>query len=266
MFSSLSVNKGTTPIAKIRNVKTDDLEADYKKSNKKLKNCLYINFHDTKDDTHPREFKIEGPEELIPLYTCADREGHANRTFLAGGTLCGKSYLAGQILRDYNRQYPKSDVALFSWVEDDKAYDKVQNLNKIRVDESILEDPIELDELADSCCVFDDTAHFGNKDLVKEIDRVQNSSVNAGRHKNIASVVIKQNLLDGAKTKQLLNSCFQIVVYPHSSGRYQAQQYMHRYMCFPKELIDRLLNLPTRFLIINKNPTYVLHSKGCIII
>lgn len=274
MFYYLSIDKGEMPIAKIRMPpkKKDEEDPEDKPPKKKtlqgkpLKHCLYINKSDTKDPDLPREYVITGKEVLKPLMTRADTEGHAQRVFLAGGTLSGKSYLTSKMAKDYHRQFPKNKTILFSWVEKDDNYKGIKNLHKIRIDESILDNPIDLSELHDSVCIFDDIEHFTDKYIVAELERLRNSAINAGRHENIDVICARQNLLEGHKTKTVLNSSFQVVGFPHSGGRYQLGEWMKRHMFLDKQKIDKILNLPSRWVLLNKNPPYVLYQKGCFLL
>lgn len=288
MYFSLSTSKGDKPIAKIYtpkkvdgNNKDDEPEEPKNNGGKKPKpkkvdgkylplkpssKCLYLNELEKDDKNRATEFILPGKEKLKPLM-CRQVDGHANRIFCAGGTLCGKSFMAGKLAKDYQKTFPKNKVCLFSWVDKDKAYDKIKDLHKIRIDDSILEEPIELDELHDSVCIFDDIQHFSDKHILMELERLQNSSVNAGRHKNIDVIIARQNLLDGHKTKTLLNSCFQVIAYPHSAGRFQFGEWLRRHMALEKPMIQRILNLPSRWVLINRStPPYCLHEKGCFLL
>jgi len=270
MYNYLSLDKseGGRPIAKIRtktkNKDDEEIRKPLKlKQQERLKKCLFINSSDKPLETMPKTFEITSEKVLKPLMIRADNEGHANRVFIAGGTLSGKSYLAAKLAKDYQLQFPKNKVILFSWVDDDKNYKDINNLHKIRIDESILDEPISLDELHDSLCIFDDCEHFTDKAIVAELERLRNCCFNAGRHKNIDTICVRQNLLDGHKTKTILNSAFQVVGFPRGAGRYQLGQWLKRHMFMDKQTIDKILNVPSRWVLINKNPPYILHQKGC---
>ena len=187
MFFELSTGKGDKAIAEIIDPDKDALyEAlpdKEKKKHKRQRNYLYINEFDTPKADALSVVKLTGKEILVPVMPRQSGD-HSNRIFLAGGTLCGKSYLAGKIAKDYNRNFKKNKVVNFSWVDDDKAYSKLKNYHKIRVDESILTDPIDLDELKDSICIFDDIEHFPDKNIRGEVERLRDSSFNAGSHNN----------------------------------------------------------------------------------
>ncbi len=282
MFHSLTIGKGSQPIAKVYKPNANGEDNEEKKTDKtdKIKkrsilknvehklphNTLYINELETSDETAPREFFIKGSEKMKP-YNIRQSQGHANRIFCAGGTLCGKSYMAGKLARSYQRFHPNNKVILFSWVDDDEAYKKIKDIHKIRIDDTILNEPIELDELHDSICIFDDIEHFTDPYIIKELERLRDSCINAGRHKNIDVIIARQNLLDGPKTKTALNSSFQVIAFPHSAGRYQLAEMLRRYMAMDKQTINKILNVPSRWVLINRaTPPYILHEKGAFLL
>ena len=70
--------------------------------------------------------------------------------------------------------------------------------------------------------------------------------------------------MDGKKTKTALTNAFATVLFPVSGGRYQSVNYLKKYMSLEKDAIDKIINLPTRWALINgAAPMYCLHQKGC---
>jgi hypothetical protein len=278
MFYYLTIGSGDKAIAKIMPKKEQGKDADpddfsFRRCKDKKKKVfdpsrhLFINKLDAPDVSKPKEYLITGSDKLKPLMCRADDEGHAQRLFIAGGTLCGKSFMASKLAKNYQTQFPKRKVIMFSWVDKDDNYDKIKNIHRIRVDDSILDDPIDLKELHDSVCIFDDIEHFTDKHIVSELERIRNSAMNAGRHKNIDVIVARQNMLDGHKTKTCLNSAFQVLGFPHSGGRYQLSEFLKKHMSMDKIQIQKILNLPSRWVLVNRSaPPYVLHEKGCFLL
>lgn len=259
MFYELEMNKGDEPIAVL-------MEKHPSKSDKQK--LLYYKKHELDSKDLKKEFIINNEDKLMPLMM--SHEGYPNRAFLAGGTLSGKTWLADKMAMDYHLQFPKNKIILFSWVEDDDNYKHFKKMNcfhKIRIDDSILDNPIQLNELHDSCCIFDDIEHFADKDIRAELERLRDSCINAGRHSNIAVIVARQNLLEASKTKTALNSSFQIISFPHSGSRFQLGQFLRRHMHLENKKVQRILNLPSRWVLINRqSPPFVLHEKGCFLL
>ena len=249
----------------LSNEKGDEAIAIY--NTKKKDKLLY--YKATQNLTPKKEFFLTGNEKLLPLMN-RQEGGFPNRVFIAGGTLQGKSYIASKLAGDYHKLFPNNKIILFSWVADDENYRhlaKLKMFHKMRIDESILDNPISLDELHDSVCIFDDIEHFPDKEIRNELERLRDSCVNAGRHANIDVIVCRQNLLEGPKTKTCLNSSFQVVGFPHSSSRYQLGEFLKRHMHMSNAIIQKILNVPSRWVLINRNtPSYVLYERGCFIL
>ena len=239
------------------------------KKNKKDKYLYYkqISYNNKKKPN--KELFITNNDKLLPVMN-RQEGGFPNRVFTGAGTLQGKSYIASKLAEDYHKLFPKNKIILFSWVNDDDNYKNLSKLkvfHKMRIDESILDNPIALEELHDSITIFDDIEHFTDKEIRKELERLRDSVVNAGRHANIDCIVARQNLLEGLLTKTCLNSSFQVIGFPHSSSRYQLNEFLRRYMRLDNTLIQKILNVPSRWVLINRNtPTYVLHEKGCFLL
>jgi hypothetical protein len=223
---------------------------------------------DKKDDML-LEVKVEDDDyELMPLQVKHDGSC-PNRMYICGQSFCGKSYMATQMAKDYNKLYPKNKVALISYVENDKNLNdkNIKNFIKINVDENIFDDPLTLDEFHDKLVILDDIEAYGDKGIIKELELFANKLVNTGRHHNIDVIICRQKLMAGHKTSDILNGIHQIVCFPKTASRFQLQNYLDRYLHIPKKIIKKILDVPSRWVLINtSNPVYVLHQKGAFII
>ena len=68
--------------------------------------------------------------------------------------------------------------------------------------------------------------------------------------KLIDTIVCRQNFLEHNKTKTALNSAFQAIGFPKSASRYQFANWLERYMKFDKKLIQKILKLPSRWVLL----------------
>lgn len=273
-FYELSTKKtnNSQPIARIVPFKNileyiEWLETPQKNREKINETYLYINQFDSVKTDPNKEIRIkEGT--ILPLMI--RQEGcHPNRVFIAGGTLSGKSVMASLLAADYNKQFRKNRIPLFTCVSDCTNFNdnRVKNVFPIRIDENILDDPIALGELHDSCTIFDDIEAHENKDIVKELENLRDRCLKAGRHEKTDVIVTNQTLLGQVKTKAALGNCFQVIAYPYGAGRYQLGQFLHRYMNIKQIDIDKILNVPSRYVLINRTqPLYILFEKGCFIL
>lgn len=267
MFWGFTEDAGLKSIAKIVPKKKGDEKE--KKEDKKAKERLIDIKQGNQKDNLMLEVKLEDDDhELMPLMVRHDGTC-PNRVYISGQSFCGKSYMAGQLAKDYNKLFPKNKVALISFVENDKSLNdkNIKNFIQCKIDDSILSDPLELEEFHDKLVICDDIEAFGDKAIIKELELFTNKLVNTGRHKNIDVIICRQKLMAGSKTSDLLNGVHQIIAFPKTASRFQLMNYLDRYLHMPKKTIKKIMDVPSRWVLINtSNPVYVLHAKGAFII
>lgn len=270
MYWGFTEDAGVKSIAKIVNKKLRGGNAPLEKSKEEKEKERVIDLiqGDKKDDLM-LEVKLEDDDlELAPLQVRHDGSC-PNRVYICGQSFCGKSYMAAQMAKDYNKLYPKNKVALISYVEDDKSLNSknIKNFIQCRIDEDILEDPLTIEEFHDKLVIMDDIEAFGDKKIIKELELFANKLVNTGRHHNTDVIICRQKLMAGHKTSDILNGIHQIVCFPKTASRFQLQNYLDRYLHLPKPIIKKILGVPSRWVLINtSNPVYVLHQKGAFLV
>lgn len=271
MYSALSLSEGT-PLGVIEGGGMHRKVLRIKESN----------------DKKNQEFVVKDGK-IQPFYIRQLNSEFPNRIVIAGPSLCGKSHWAREIAKDYYDDYHQKGhkICLFTAIprhkdnifacdhcrhkdEDDKKKKYpcfCSSIYRVKCDENLLTDPIDLDELSNSLCIFDDIDRHPNKEVALELNLLRDKIMNSGRHDNIDLISIAQVLLDGKKTKCSNTNAFQIVGFPNSGGRYQLSEFMRRYMSLPKQTIEKIISLPTRWVCINNcNPMYVLHEHGAFMI
>jgi len=209
--------------------------------------------------------QIALPQKAIfkPLYT--SHEGYPNRYLISGPSLCGKSYFAAMLAEDYKRQNPRNNIYLMSAVEHDDALDKVKPI-RIICNEKIVDDPIQLNELKNSLVIFDDVDAFLNKDISKSLNHLRDTIMTTGRHENIAVISTTHLLLEGDKSKKAITQAFTVILFPSTGGKYHATEFLKRYMGYGKDEIKQIISVPSRWVLINRVPRYILHEKGAFMI
>lgn len=237
------------------------------KHRKKIRDeYIWLNQHSKPQSDLNLEISLD--DKLVLPLMIRQECNYPNRVFIAGGTLCGKSTLASILSHDYNNCFPKNKIALVSCVENDQNYNnqRLKNVYPIKVSEDLIDDPIELEELHDSLSIFDDIQASGNRYLTATLEDLRDRALKAGRHHHTDVIVTSQTLLDGKRTKECLCNCFQIIGFPHSAGRYQLSQFLKRYMSMGNQDIERIINVPSRYVLINRtSPTFIIHDHGVFI-
>ena len=145
----------------------------------------YFKAYETTQETHRLELMMPYNKE------------RGLRMYISGPPRCGKSYLIGQIIKEYVRHHPKRKIYLFSQVDKDRAIDdtielisntlKWKSKKFIRIDlEKLIETDIEMDEFRGktnkktgerygSLCIFDDIDKIPDNALQKRIDKLKDS-------------------------------------------------------------------------------------------
>jgi len=136
--------------------------------------------------------------------------------YITGVSGSGKSRWISDYLDDYKRKFPDNEIVVFSNVDQDECLDRH---SPIRIDkEKLIDEPIEdLEELNNTCCIFDDTASIPDKKLNKEVQKVRDMILEKGRHHNITCLVTSHIAMDGNPTKYPIRESHNIVSFPEGN-------------------------------------------------
>ena len=188
----------------------------------------------------------------------------ANHIYVAGSSGCGKSYWVSRYLKLINKYQKKRDIFIFSDVEYDDAFDKgLKNVQRISLDESLIDDPITPEELKDSVCVFDDIDSIQNKQLKKTIYTLMNSLYRRGRHENITTISTTHNITDYTKSRVPINESSLIVLFCRSGSTAGQKYILERYCGLDKSVIKDIMKVKSRSIQIHKSyPQFYSLSKG----
>lgn len=209
-------------------------------------------------------------DTLIPL----PRKDKREILYIAGPQDSGKSYYTAMYLKEFQKIFKKRDILVFSRLNKDISLDSIKNIKRIKLDDDILDDPIKLDELKDSCCVFDDIENSVDKNMQSYLENLINDVIQNGRdHENknnkdqIYVIVTNHQITDYRKTRDLLNECTSITVFPQSGSSYGITRCLKLYCGLSQKDIDKILKLPSRWVTIYKRfPNYCLYEKGCFLL
>lgn len=232
-----------------------------------LKNSLNLEggllnvYNDAKkrlDDNLKKELVIHDGK-VVPLPNINSEKG--TRIYIAGPTGSGKSTFASMIMREYKKMYPGNDIMLFSNEMKDPVIDEHKPV-RILLDDSLIDNPIQKEELENSLCVFDDIDAMTDKDIELAVEILRDNLLKEGRKHNIFVICTAHQLTNYRKTRNILNDCDSIVFFPKSnvSG---IKHYLKTYGGLSKRQIEEILALPSRWVCYNKNyPGIILYSSG----
>jgi len=183
-------------------------------------NNKIVSMCENEDDEYIRyvkEIKLEGENkfELIPN-TKADRDV----IYYSGPAGVGKSYAMASYLRNYKKSFKDRPVYLFSEKESDDVLDSIRDLKRVKMDEQMINDPLDLKDFNEEpCCVIFDDIDSLEKKLKVAVYTLLNKLLKVGRSYKISVLVSSHSSCDGHDTKSMLNESTIIVFYPTTYNR-----------------------------------------------
>ena len=108
-----------------------------------------------KDGTLIKEFKKLDISKDSKLQHTIDPNTERQILYITGCSGSGKSTYTRKYLEEYKKKYKSNPIYLFSSLTEDESLDSIKP-KRIIIDDTLVSDPIEISELAHSCCIFDD--------------------------------------------------------------------------------------------------------------
>ena len=201
--------------------------------------------------------------KIVPMFdTTADRQV----CMIGGMSGSGKSYYTAQLCRTYKRQYPDNKIVLFSNKPSDPAFDVLAYVERVVIDDDLLEEPIGLDELRNTLVIFDDVEYTSNKSVDKELDRIRDLILQQGRSFKTSFVYVSHQFNNYQQTRTILNECHSITFFPATATKYSMKYLFDKYFGFDRKTVDKLMRLPSRWVTIYKSPPLCLYDSGAYLI
>ena len=211
---------------------------------------------------HYNEIKL-GKNTLTPLPDM-DKRGIY---YVAGFSGSGKSYYASQLAMAYKKVYPDRLIYFFSrlpW-EDDKAYAKLKPI-QVDIAKVLGDNPIQSEDIEkNSLVIFDDVATINDKNLQKAVLHLMTDIMEVGRKLGLTLIITNHliNPTDKNFGRTVMNELTSLTVFP--TGSYSQVYYaLNTYFGMTKKEVNRIMNLPTRWITVYKTaPLVVMHQHGC---
>ena len=112
-----------------------------------------------------------------------------------------------------------NDIYMFSFLLEDDLLDEIKP-SRVRLDASVHENPIDIEEFADSVIIFDDIDVISDKKIRDEVCKILNKVLEIGRRHRITALCTNYLPTNSKGTRRILNESHQMVYFAHSaSGR-----------------------------------------------
>jgi energy-coupling factor transporter ATP-binding protein EcfA2 len=182
-----------------------------------------------------------------------DPECERSILFITGPSGSGKSTYTSNYAKLYKKIFKKNNIYIFSALKDDPVLDVLQP-KRFKIDkESILEDPIEVSDLSNSLCIFDDIDSISDKSLKNAIYALLDSILTTGRHFSISCIITNHLPSSGHLTRQILNECHSVTYFPHSGNNGKLKKFLVDQIGLDNKLIIENKKCKSRWVTIFKN-------------
>lgn len=210
-------------------------------------------------DLEKKYFSIprdEGKISPIPMM-------ESSRMAVFGPSGVGKSTFISAFFKKYIQFYPKNDIYIFSPKIDDPAYTKIKNLHYVKIEDTILEYPLDVSEFKNSICCFDDIESITDKRLNEAVRIFRNQCYEIGRApSNITTIAVHHVILANEKTKIILNESDEVVLFPKSNFS-QIKSLITRYYGFGRDDVNYVKDISSRWVVIKRSyPTTIISENA----
>lgn len=178
--------------------------------------------------------------------------------YVAGQSGSGKSYFARGIAENYKKLFPEREIYLISKLQEDETLDKMKIGKPKRLSlDSLVADPVEMDEFKDCLVIFDDWDTL-DKPFFPIVHKLIEDLAIMGRHTNTSMLILSHYLTNYSKTRLILGEAQFLVLYPLATSQKALKYVCEHYGGMDKEDIVGLKKRG-RWVLIHKNyPSYVI--------
>lgn len=188
------------------------------------------------------------------------------RSYTCGPTGSGKTTWIINFIKEILLKKGKLKIFIFSVLKEDEELDKL-GVFRIKIDDELLNNPINLEELKNSICVFDDIETFSNKKYRDCVANLRDQCLSEGRHHDICTICTNHQITDYKKTRNMILECEFITFFPQSGGLNAIKRLLHTYVGLDKEEMHKVLTVPSRYVTIwNRYPLCVIYESGCFLL
>jgi len=219
----------------------------------------YIMGLDLLKDLDKKYFSISKEEgKLVPIPM-----EESSRIGVFGPSNVGKSTWISSFMKKYLEYYPKNHIYVFSPKLDDPAFKGIKNLDYVKLDASVVENPFEVSEFRNSICCFDDIESITDKAINNAVRRFRDQCYEIGRSpSNITTIAVHHVILANEKTKIILNESDEVVLFPKSNFS-AIESLCRRYYGMTKDQLNYIRDIPSRWVVVKRSyPTTIISENA----
>jgi len=202
------------------------------------------------------ELKLPSDATFQPI---PDKTKERDCHYISGASGSGKSTWTKKFVKEYQKQYKKNPVYLFSRKNKDENLDDVKPL-RVKIGDNLIQDPLKMEDFKNSLVLFDDTDIISNKIHKALVDHLRDEILQGGRSINVSSIITNHNFT-GRELKTVLNECHTVTVFPANYNR--GMKYLFEdYLGLDKKTILKIRKSTSRWVTIFKNYPVVILTEN----
>lgn len=179
---------------------------------------------------------------------------------VVGSSGSGKSTYIRNYCSEYKKCYKNREIYVFSNLTEDKNLDSIHP-NRVKIDESLIDDPLTMEDFRDSLIIFDDTDVIPDKALKAAVYSILDQALQTGRHFNI-SVIISQHLPNSKYLRVALTEMYWFCYFPWGATG-STIYVLENYCGVDKKNLAKIKATKSRWATVYKNfPQCVLTEKN----
>lgn len=172
--------------------------------------------------------------------------------YITGASGSGKSTYIKNYCKEYKKMFKDNEIYLFSALKDDESLDELKP-KRLKIDDSLIQDPLLVDDFKNSMVIFDDIDVISHKGQRNEVYNILNQILEVGRHFHISCCISNHLPTAGKDTRRVLNEAHSIVYFPHSGSLKSLKYLLIEYVGLDKETMKKIKNSKSRWCCIFKN-------------
>lgn len=173
--------------------------------------------------------------------------------YITGPSGSGKTTFTAGYLEQYKKKYPKNPIYIFSALKEDETLDKISGVKRIKIGANLISDPLEIDDLEDSCCVFDDIDVISDKKHREAVYKILNSILETGRHTKTSCINTNHLPTNKGETRRILNESHIVVYSPHAGWVRGVNYLLTEYVGLSKQEVSAITKMNSRWACMFKN-------------
>ncbi len=139
--------------------------------------------------------------------------------------------------------------------------DKISGVKRIKIGANLISDPLEIDDLKDSCCVFDDIDVISDKKHREAVYKILNSILETGRHTKTSCINTNHLPTNKGETRRILNESHIVVYFPHSGSVRGVNYLLTEYVGLSKQEVSAITKMNSRWACMFKNVAVMIMTE-----